>query len=97
MSLFMYRTIGNELPQGKPRVYFASHPDDLSSFLEEYALKILRIQNCVIWYETEYGAEYDSEELKAQLSEMQLIVMPVTTKLLTKPNRAMDVEFFFFF
>ena len=93
MSKFAYRTIGNEHPQGKPRVYFACHPDDLTSFIEEYALKFLRIQTCAIWYETEYAADYDRGELEAQLSEMQLIVMPVTTKLLTMPNRAMDVEF----
>lgn len=95
MSKFAYRTIGNVHPQGKPRVYFACHPEDLSSFLEEYALKILRIQDCAIWYETEYDADYDLEELEAGISEMQLIVMPITTKLLTKPNRAMDVEFVF--
>ena len=93
MSKLAYRTIGNEHPQGKPRVYFACHPDDLSGFLEDYALKILRIQTCAVWYETEYDADYDREELEAQLSEMQLIVMPVTTKLLTTPNRAMDVEY----
>ena len=92
MSKLAYRTIGNEHPQGKPKVYFACHPDDQTSFLEDYALKILHIQTCAIWYETEYTADYDREELEAQLSEMQLIVMPVTTKLLTKPNRAMDVE-----
>lgn len=93
MSKLAYRTLGNEHPQGKPKVYFASYPDELNSFIDEYALKIQRIQNCAIWYETEYEAEYDIEELEAQLTEMQLIVMPVTTKLLTKPNRAMDIEF----
>ena len=93
MSKFAYKTIGNVSPQGKPHVYFACHPDDLHAFLEEYALKICHIQDCAIWYETEYEADYDREELEAQLAEMQLIVMPVTTKLLTAPNRAMDVEF----
>ena len=93
MSKLAYRTIGNEHPQGKPKVYFACHPDDQTSFLEDYALKILHIQTCAIWYETEYTADYDREELEAQLSEMQLIVMPVTANLLTKPCRAMDAEF----
>ena len=93
MSRFAYRTVGNEHPQGNPKVYFACHPDDLGGFLGTYAQKILRIRTCTIWYESEFDAEYDCEELTAQLSEMQLIVMPVTTKLLTSPNRAMDVEF----
>ena len=93
MSRFAYKTIGNEYPQGKPRVFFACHPGDLGGFLETYAQKILRIHTCAIWYESEYDEDYDREELTAQLSLMQLIVMPVTTKLLTSPNRAMDVEF----
>lgn len=91
--MFAYRTIGNVHPQGKPRVYFACHPDDLPSFLEEYSLKTLHIQDCAIWYETDYSSEYDIVELEAQLAEMQLIMMPVTSRLLTSPNRAMDLEF----
>ena len=28
MSKLQYRTIADERPQGKPKVYFACHPDD---------------------------------------------------------------------
>ena len=34
----------------------------------------------------------DVEDYELRLREMQLFVVPVTTKLLTKANRAMDVE-----
>ena len=93
MSAFLYKTIANERPQGKPNVYFACHPADREKYFEEYAQKILKIQDCAVWYESEPEEAYDEEDLQLRLAQMQLFVMPVTTKLLTAPNRAMDVEF----
>ena len=93
MSRLQYRTIADERPQGKPNVYFSCHPEDFGGYFEEYATKILRIQDCAIWYEAEPEADYDREDLELNLSQMQLFVMPVTTKLLTTANRAMDLEF----
>ena len=92
MSKLSYRTIAKERPQGKPNVYFSCHPEDFDRYFEEYATKILKIQDCAIWYESEPGADYDKEDLELNLSQMQLIVMPVTTKLLTAPCRAIEVE-----
>lgn len=92
MSNLLYRTIAGEHPQGKPNVYFACHPADLGKYFEEYAGIILKIQDCAIWYESEPGADCDQEDLKLRLSQMQLIVIPVTTRLLTTKNRAMDTE-----
>lgn len=93
MSAFLYKTIANERPQGKPNVYFACHPADREKYFEEYAQKILKIQDCAVWYESKPEEAYDEEDLQLRLAQMQLFVMPVTTKLLTAPNRAMDVEF----
>ena len=93
MSKLQYRTIADERPQGKPKVYFACHPDDFGVYFEEYAAKIHMIQDCAIWYESEPEADYDRDDLELNLSQMQLFVIPVTTKLLTTPNRAMDLEF----
>ncbi len=93
MSQLLYRTIADERPQGKPNVYFSCYPGDLGKYFDEYALKILRIQDCAVWYESKPDEEYDLEDLQLRLSQMQLFVMPVTTELLTKPNRAMDEEF----
>ena len=50
-------------------------------------------ENCAIWYDTEPEASYDQETFFSDLSKMNLFVMPVTTKLLTTANRALDVEF----
>ena len=93
MSKLSYRTIAGENPQGKPKVYFSCHPDDFATYFEEYALKILHIQDCAIWYEAEPEADYDREDLELNLAQMQLFIMPVTSKLLITPNRAMNIEF----
>ena len=57
MSKLSYRTIADERPQGKPKVYFSCHPNDLDKYFEEYSSKILRIQDCAIWYESEPEAD----------------------------------------
>ena len=93
MSRLDYKTIAGERPQGKPNVYFSCHPDDMNIYFEKYSSMILRIQDCAIWYESEPYGEYDREDLELSLSQMQFLVMPVTTKLLTEPNRAMDLEY----
>ena len=92
MSKIAYTTRGSGGYEGKPRVYFTGHPEDLPSFVGVYAAKILHIQDCAVFFEQDYEAPSDHELLEAHIALMQLIVMPVTTKLLTKPNRAMDVE-----
>ena len=93
MSRLLYKTRANERPQGKPNVYFTCHPDDFGRYYEEYAGKLLKLHDCAVWYEAEPEAEYDPEDLELHLSQMQLFVIPVTTKLLTRPSRAMDTEF----
>ncbi len=92
MPTLKYKTRGNASPQGKPRVYFCSHSKDFEKFFESISDEILTKQNCVVWYK-EQGAEYDKDELFADLSQMQLFVMPVTTELLCTPNFAIDAEF----
>ncbi len=93
MSKLQYLTRGSASPQGKPRVYFCCHPKEQEFFLKPISQQILALQNCAIWYDAEPEAPYNWEELSADLSQMQLFVMPVTERLLTQPNRAMDKEF----
>ena len=93
MSKFQYLTRGNSSPQGKPRVYFCGHPKEQGFFLKPISQQILELQNCAIWYDPEPEAPDNWEELSDNLSQMQLFIMPVTQRLLTQPNRAMDKEF----
>ena len=91
MSLLKYKTRGNIPPQGKPRVFFCCHPDDFNSCFETISNEILAMQNCSIWYIDE--AVDRGEDFLEDLKQMQLFIMPVTTKLLCTGNSAIDVEF----
>ncbi len=92
MAKLTYKIIEkNASPKGKPRVYFCAHYDDYKKYFDIISDEILKISNCAIWFDTEPEEKYD-EELFLDLAQMQLFVMPVTTKLLTENNRAIDVE-----
>ncbi|MBR3919222.1 MAG: toll/interleukin-1 receptor domain-containing protein, partial [Clostridia bacterium] len=95
MAKLSYKTRGNTTPQGKQKVFFCCHPDDFQGYFETISDEILIRENCAVWYDTEPTAEYDSEAFLADLKEMQLFVMPVTTRLLATKNRAIDIEFKF--
>ncbi len=89
----IYRTRGNSTPQGKPRVYFTGHPSDLPAYREEIFSDILQIQNCAIYYDEDEVSDSGRDDLLRELEQMQLIVIPVTSRFLYQPNRAMEVEF----
>ena len=92
MKLY-YKTRGNGSPQGKPRVYFCCHPSDFERFFAPVSEEILAKQNCSVWYDAEPEEAYDNEEFRMNLGQMQLFVVPVTTRFLCEPNRGRDVEF----
>ena len=92
MSDFQFRTRGQKSPQGKQRVYFTCHPDDFALFFEDIQKEILDRQDCAVFYLEPGTQPEDVEDYELRLREMQLFVVPVTTNLLTKENRAMDVD-----
>lgn len=89
MPDLLFKTRGMSDPQGKPRVYFCSHPDDFNLYFARVSEELLAKQNCAVWYSPGDA----TRELELELGQMQLFVMPVTTRLLTTPNRALDWEF----
>jgi len=92
MASFSYKTRGNSSPQGKPKVYFACHPDDFSLF-EAISNEILAEVNCTVFYASEPVT--DVEAHLRDLLEMNLIVIPVTARFLTEHSIARDNEFLF--
>ncbi|MBQ8914709.1 MAG: toll/interleukin-1 receptor domain-containing protein [Clostridia bacterium] len=94
MSSLKFKTRDMQNPRGRARVYFCCHPEDFDAFFEEVSNDILKYQNCAVWYRNE-SDPYDEEEHLSYLAEMQLFVMPVTTRLLCTKNRALDTEFRF--
>ena len=91
MVEFRYYTRGGSSPQGKPRVYFTAHPDDFR-FFDDICKEITDRQNCAIFYLDPDVKPEEVADFDLRLSQMQLFVVPVTTKLLLQPNRAMDVD-----
>ncbi len=87
-----HKTRGDSSPQGKPRVYFSYHPADFGLYFQPISREILEKQNCAIWYDTEPEADYDREAFRLSLSQMQLFVIPVTTRFLCQESRASAVE-----
>ncbi len=95
MANLGFKTRGNQDPKGLPRVYFSCHTEDYDIYFEKITNEILEISNCAIYYyEPKEKVELD-EEYYLNLERMNLFVVPVTTKYLTKENRAYDVEFKF--
>lgn len=86
-----YRTRGQSNPHGKPRVYFSCYPADYQAYFQSVADEILELNNCAIYYEEEAVSGRDSDYL-LNLSQMQLLVIPVSAYLLSKPCRTIDVD-----
>lgn len=92
MAKLLYKTRGDTTPKGKPRVFFACHGEDFRGYFQEITEEILKISDCAVYY-YEPGEVALDEDFYLNLAQMQLMVMPVTTRLLYTKNRAMDVEF----
>ena len=45
-----YKTKGNAIPKGKPRVFFTCHPADLQYSLDKLCSDIFQTQNCAVYY-----------------------------------------------
>ena len=89
---FSCKTKENAPPEGKLRVYCACHPADLS-YVEQLAEILWEVRDCAVYYyDYEANGEPDREELAHLLDGMQLIVVPLTNKLLRRPNTARDFE-----
>lgn len=86
--MFKYKTRGMSSPQGKRRVYFTCHPDDYEKYFEQISTEVLKITDCAIWYNEDES--YD--DIDTDLGQINLFVIPVTTKLLTKPCRAINID-----
>ena len=88
MTNLSYRTKGNSSPKGKPKVYFTCHPGDFSTSFEKICNDIFKTHDCAIFY----CSEPDTDVPKKDLEQMSLFVVPISFKLLSTPNRAMDSD-----
>ncbi|MGN1086252.1 MAG: toll/interleukin-1 receptor domain-containing protein [Porcipelethomonas sp.] len=84
-----------ESAHGKSKVYFTCHPNDRNLYFEEITQSILKYSDCAIFYDEDPDLPEDSEDFLLNLSEMQLIVIPVTANFLYKECTARNTVFKF--
>lgn len=82
-----YRTRGMSTPQGKAKVFFACYEEDFDQYFTCMSNEILASNDCAIWYAT----SLHPAELEEVLLEMQLIVVPVTARLLYCENNVVKI------
>lgn len=84
----------NHLDIGKKtRVYFTCHPDDFEKCFKKICDDIFKTHDCAIYYTEDMCEAIAEDEKETDLGRNNLFVIPVTFKLLTTPNRAMDEDF----
>lgn len=91
MLTLAYKTKGNAMPKGKPRVFFTCHPEDMNS-LDKLCEDIFQAHDCAVYYTEDMTEEISEEDRTLQLEQMNLFVVPVSLKMLINPNRTMDLD-----
>ena len=95
MSELKFVTKGNSSPENKPKVYFTCHPIDFERAFRSICEDIFKVYDCAIFYTEDMARPLDEETREIDLNTMNLFVIPVTFRLLTEANRAMDEDFVF--
>lgn len=76
----------------KPRVYFTCHPDDFEKYFDKICNDILNSHDCAIYYTKNMSEQISNEDKETDLGRSNLFVIPISVKLLTTPNRAIDED-----
>ncbi len=90
MAVFKVATKNQNDIGKKPRVYFTCHPDDFDKYFKKICDDIFKTHDCAIYYTEDMTEAINEDEKEIDLGRNNLFVVPVTLKLLSKPNRAMD-------
>lgn len=92
MANILCRTKGNANPKGKPRVYFTCHPEDFDRYFDKICEDIFKSHNCAVFYTEDMNELIPEQDKVTDLESNNLFVVPVTFRLLSQPNRAMDSD-----
>lgn len=95
MANIRIKTFNDSNPKGKPRVYFTCHPADFGFSFDTISKEIFRVHNAAIYYKDDMSEEVEEKYKDSDLAQMNLFVIPVTRRLLTEPNVAIDCELAF--
>ena len=92
MAEFKVKTKGGSIPKGKPRVYFTCHPDDFDRYFDKICEDVFKTHDCAIYYTADMTEAFNTGEIGLNLGLMNLFLVPVTLRLLSEENRAMQVD-----
>lgn len=92
MSSLSFITRAGSSPYGKPKVYFTCHKKDFDRFFKSICDDILNFSNCAIYYNDPNAEQLPENDWELELGQMQLFVIPITSRLLCSANRTLDVE-----
>ena len=87
------RTPGGAMPQGLKKIFFTCHPADFEKAFAKIAADLHKICNCAIYYTENPNETISAEDYRLLIRPMNILVIPVTYKLLCEPNRALDADF----
>ncbi len=76
----------------KPRVYFTCHPDDFEKYFKKICDDIFKTHDCAVYYTENMAETIAEDEKEVDLGRNNMFVVPVTYRLLSTPNRAMDED-----
>ena len=93
MTELLFKTKGMAQPQGKPRVYFTCHPADFERNFEKFCDDLFAAADCAVYYTADMSERLPEETHDVDLERMNLFVIPVSFRLLSEPNRAMDEDY----
>lgn len=94
MERLHVKTNGGVSHKDKPRIYFSCHNADFDELFPEVSHYLMTSFDCAIYY---YQGEPVLDDLfYSDLQRVHLFVVPVTSRLLTTPNRTMDTELPYF-
>lgn len=86
------RAKGDALPYSRMKVFFTCHESDFTKSFERIIEDIWKTSDCVIYYTKDLNASISEEDYRYKIGRMNLFVIPVSLKLLTEKNRAIDSD-----
>lgn len=89
----LYRTKDKSHPSDKPKVFFTSHPQDWDTYFLPVCEELFQFCNCAVYYDDPKDPTPRDIDYYAQLRQMHLFVVPVTSAFLSRPNTALDHDF----
>ena len=73
-------------------MYFTCHSDDFEKYFRKICDDIFKTHDCAIYYTEDMSETIAEDEKETDLGRHNLCVVPITFKLLSTPNRAMDED-----